>query len=39
MAEEQLPPQRRLAFAAAAGGFGGALLAISVAKLLEGPCC
>jgi hypothetical protein len=39
MAEEDLPPQRRMAVYAAGGGFGGALLAIVVAKILGGPCC
>lgn len=28
-----------IAFSAAGGGFGGALLAILVAKILQGPCC
>lgn len=40
MAEESLPPQtRRIAMYSAGGGFGGALLAIVVAKILAGPCC
>ena len=40
MAEGSLPPQnRRIALYAGGGGFGGALLAIIVARLLEGPCC
>ena len=40
MAHEDLPPQtRRMALYAAGGGFGGALLAIVVAKILAGPCC
>jgi len=38
--DSSLPPQTRtIAFSAAGGGFGGALLAILVAKLLQGPCC
>lgn len=40
MAHESLPPQsRRMALYAAGGGFGGALLAILIAKILTGPCC
>ncbi|MEX2124136.1 MAG: hypothetical protein WD795_09605 [Woeseia sp.] len=40
MADEHLPPQtRRMALYAAGGGFGGALLAIVIAKILAGPCC
>lgn len=40
MAEASLPPQsRKMAMYAAGGGFGGALLAILVAKILAGPCC
>lgn len=41
MAGESLPPQnsRTLALSAAGGGFGGALLAILVAKILAGPAC
>lgn len=33
------PQARMLAVSAAGGGFGGALLAIVVAKILQGPCC
>ena len=33
------PQARMLAFSAAGGGFGGALIAIIVAKILQGPCC
>lgn len=33
-------PQAALfAVSAAGGGFGGALIAIIVAKILQGPCC
>jgi hypothetical protein len=40
MAEVDLPPQSRsVALYAAGGGFGGALLAIVIAKILTGPCC
>jgi hypothetical protein len=39
MAEGDLPPQRSMALYAAGGGFGGALLAIVIAKILAGPCC
>jgi hypothetical protein len=40
MPEGHLPPQSRsMALYAAGGGFGGALLAIVVAKILAGPCC
>ena len=39
MVDEHLPPQRSMALYAAGGGFGGALLAIIVAKILSGPCC
>ncbi len=40
MAEENLPPQtRRIALYSAGGGFGGALLAIVIARILSGPCC
>jgi hypothetical protein len=28
-----------MALSAAGGGFGGALLAIVIAKILTGPCC
>jgi hypothetical protein len=38
MAHEDLPPQK-VALYAAGGGFGGALLAIVIAKILAGPCC
>lgn len=38
MAHPDLPPQK-VALYAAGGGFGGALLAIVVAKILAGPCC
>ena len=37
MAHDDLPPQK-VALYAAGGGFGGALLAIVVAKILAGPC-
>jgi hypothetical protein len=40
MPEESLPPlSRKVALYSAGGGFGGALLAIVVAKVLAGPCC
>ena len=42
MAEASLPPQqsvRMMSLSAAGGGFGGALLAILIAKLLANPCC
>jgi hypothetical protein len=40
MADEDLPPlSRKVALYAAGGGFGGALLAIVIAKILAGPCC
>lgn len=40
MVGAELPPQsRKVALYAAGGGFGGALLAIVVAKILAGPCC
>jgi hypothetical protein len=28
-----------LIYSSAGGGFGGALLAIIIAKILQGPCC
>jgi hypothetical protein len=40
MAEGDLPPpSAKMALYAAGGGFGGALLAIVIAKVLTGPCC
>lgn len=40
MAEGSRPPQFALMASAAGGGFGGALIAILVAKILMGsPCC
>jgi hypothetical protein len=43
MGEVDLPPHGQKARStflyAAGGGFGGALLAIVVAKILSGPCC
>jgi hypothetical protein len=38
MAHQELPPQK-VALYAAGGGFGGALLAIVIARVLAGPCC
>jgi len=38
-AQPSLPPQSRILFSAAGGGFGGALLALIVGRILEGPCC
>jgi hypothetical protein len=39
MAHEELPPLSKMALYSAGGGFGGALLAIVIAKILAGPCC